>query len=239
MKIYKKIIIPTESRLFFVGDIHGRYYELLEKLKQVGFEFGKDYLISEGDLIDRGPHIVDVVKFFMETPNCYGVIGNHDNFLIEYDIHPDKWIKDARNGSEDTIEQMGIHNLKKYKKMIVGHFSLILEVEQDGIKFGVIHGGVPFDNNKPQQWSKIIRKAKRNKGYRANLMWDRTVIRKVIAGDVDGIPEVKGIDYLVHGHTTLPEALQFQNRFYIDTYGAKKELTIMHFDIKNNNLIYL
>lgn len=239
MNIYKKIVIPTESRLFFVGDIHGQFESLNKKLKDVDFIIGKDYLISEGDLVDRGPNIVEVINFFIETPNCYGIIGNHDNFLLEYNTHPDKWFKDARNGYEATLEQMGGDNLKKYKKVITSHFSLLLEVEQEGVTFGVVHGGVPFDQNKPQQWSKIIRKAKRNKYYRANLMWDRTVIRKVLSGDIKEIPIVSGINYLVHGHTTLPEPLQFQNRFYIDTYGSKKELTFMYFNHKNNSIEFL
>lgn len=239
MKIYKKVAIPPESRLFFVGDIHGQYHELLRKLKEVGFQFGRDYLISEGDLVDRGPKIAEVINFFMETPNCYSVIGNHDNFLLEHDTKPEKWFNDARNGSEATVKQLGESNLKKYKKLLLSHFSLLLEVEQAGVSFGVVHGGVPFDNDKPQQWHKIIRKAKRNKGYRANLMWDRTVIRRVLVEDADELPSVSGINYLIHGHTTLPEPLRFQNRYYIDTYGSKNELTLLHFDAVTKEMIYL
>lgn len=239
MKIYKKIVIPTDSRLFFVGDIHGQYKELQRKLSEVHFVIGKDYLISVGDLVDRGPEIVNVINIFNETPNFYGVVGNHDNFLIEHDTKPEKWFDDKRNGSEATVEQMGKESLKKYKKILLNKFSLLLEVEQDGTVFGVVHGGVPFDQDKPQSWLKIIRKAKRNKYYRANLMWDRTVIRKILANDTKDIPNVSGIDYLVHGHTTLPEHLKFQNRFYIDTYGSKKELTFMYYDYKNKEIKYL
>lgn len=116
MKILEKINPSDKSRVFIVGDLHGQYDALKKKLEAVGFITGVDYLISVGDLVDRGPKIKEVIDFLINTPNCYGVFGNHDNFLLQFDTHPEKWFDDKRNGSEFTVEQLGLENLKKYKK---------------------------------------------------------------------------------------------------------------------------
>lgn len=237
MKILRKITPSEKSRVFIVGDLHGQYDALKKKLEAVVFITGVDYLISVGDLVDRGPKIKEVIDFLINTPNCYGVFGNHDNFLLQFDTHPEKWFDDKRNGSECTVEQLGFENLKKYKKKLLKNFSLILEIEYLNKKIGVIHAGVPFEQNKPDEWTKIIKKAKRNRYYRANLMWDRTVIRSVLSENHEKIPVIKGVDFVVHGHTTLQQALQFKNRFYIDTFGKTNELTFLTFDKEGEPLI--
>lgn len=237
MKILNKVKIPENKKIFFVGDIHGRYDELMNKLKDIKFNMDEDILISVGDLVDRGPKIKEVIELFNQQDNFYCVIGNHDNFLLNFDTEPEKWFDDKRNGSDDTVFQLGKNQLKRYKKILLKKMSLILEIEYGNMKIGVIHGGVPFDNNKPQEWNKIIRKAKRNKRYRANLMWDRTVIRKIWANDIADIPEVQGIDIMVHGHTTIDKPLFFNNRVWIDTFGKTGKLTFLRIENKENIFI--
>ena len=243
MKIYYKIKAGNETRVFFVGDVHGEYSSLINKLEKVNFDKKKDLLVFVGDLVDRGKEIKQVLDLFLEYECFVGVIGNHDNYMFNA-FKDDIWIKDERNGSHQTVGQLGWKNLKKYNKKMLSKMSLILEIEQNGKKFGVIHAGVPFDNNKPQEWHKIIKKAKRNKSYRMNLMWDRSVLAafkpelmpsKRINGDLMP-PQVKGVDYLIHGHTTLPVAENFDQRYYIDTFSKKEDLTFLFYNVKENRM---
>lgn len=230
MKILNKQKINNTARVFIVGDLHGQLTKLKEKLASVKFIYGVDYLISVGDLVDRGPEIKQLIDFILETPNCYGVFGNHDNFLLQFDTFPEKWFGDNRNGSETTVAQLGFENLKKYKKKLLSHFTLMLEIEYRDKKIGVVHAGIPMDENKPFKWEKIIKKAKRNKYYRANLIWDRSIIRKIIDNKNLDIPEIKGVDFVVHGHTTLEKPIVFKNRYYIDTFAKNDTLTFLSFD---------
>lgn len=246
MKIIKKIKFKNESRLFFVGDIHGEYNNLIKKMKEVSFDVNNDKLIFVGDLVDRGSEIKNVLNLFIKYDAFYGVIGNHDNYM--FNAFVDKtWENDKRNGSEQTIEQLELKNIKSYSKKLLKKMSLILEIEQNGVKFGVVHAGIPFDSNKPFEWEKIKRKAKRNKNYRMNLIWDRTVLAaykpelmpsKRINGDLMP-PIIKGIDYLIHGHTTLPIAENFDQRYYIDTFSKKGELTFLYYNCKKNVLEFI
>lgn len=246
MNIVKQLKLKTENRLFFVGDVHGEYNCLEKKLKSVSFDEKKDVLVFVGDLVDRGQEIKKVLDLFIKNESFYGVIGNHDNYMFNSFV--DKtWEKDKRNGSEQTIQQLDINNIKNYSKKLLKKMSLILEIEQNGVKFGVIHAGIPFDSNKPTEWEKIKRKAKRNKNYRMNLIWDRSVIaafkpdlmpQKRINGDLKP-PFIKGIDFLIHGHTTLYEAQSFDQRYYIDTFSKKGDLTFLYYNSNKNVLEFI
>ncbi len=89
---YKKIL-KKYTRTIVVGDIHGCYKELVKLLTAVQFS-DQDLLISVGDLVDRGPASLDVLKFFHNTENAYTVAGNHERSLsrtIRGKIEQPKW----------------------------------------------------------------------------------------------------------------------------------------------------
>ena len=74
MNIHKVIEVPEGSRLFFCTDVHGRLDELNELLAQAGFT-ETDYLISVGDLNDRGPKSLEALNMFLnpKTPNLFAL----------------------------------------------------------------------------------------------------------------------------------------------------------------------
>ena len=66
MKI-KYLEIDEDVNVYVVGDIHGSYTLLKEKLKEVGFNFNTDLLIAVGDLVDRS----------QENEKCVGLLNEH------------------------------------------------------------------------------------------------------------------------------------------------------------------
>lgn len=71
---------------FAIGDIQGCYDPLLEVLAKVNFNQSKDTLLCVGDLINRGPDSLKVLRFLKNLDNqCVTVLGNHDiHFLAMY-----------------------------------------------------------------------------------------------------------------------------------------------------------
>jgi serine/threonine protein phosphatase 1 len=65
------------SRKIIVGDIHGCFDELMQLLKQVELK-DEDWLISVGDVVDRGNKSKDVVDFLRARPNTVVLMGNHE-----------------------------------------------------------------------------------------------------------------------------------------------------------------
>lgn len=237
MKILKKINANDKERVFFIGDIHGEYDQLVEKLMSVSFSEEKDILIFVGDLVDRGPKIKKLLDLFLSNEAYQGVIGNHDNMMFNF-CNSNEWITDERHGGNITLKQLGNNGVKKYKKLLMSKLTLILEIEINNKKIGVIHGGIPFDKDKPQEWNNIISKAKRNKPYRMNLLWDRSVISAFKPGflpekRINGEkypPLIKGIDFVIHGHTRLNNIENYQNRYYIDTFKKEKGFDLLEYD---------
>lgn len=68
---------------YAVGDIQGRHNDFLRLLDRIGFSPGNDSLILLGDLVNRGPDSLAVVRFAMTHPGSVRIIlGNHDLYLI-------------------------------------------------------------------------------------------------------------------------------------------------------------
>jgi serine/threonine protein phosphatase 1 len=65
------------SRKIIVGDIHGCFDELMALLKQVDLK-DDDWLISVGDVVDRGSKSKQVVDFLKARPNTMVLMGNHE-----------------------------------------------------------------------------------------------------------------------------------------------------------------
>jgi serine/threonine protein phosphatase 1 len=64
-------------RDIFIGDIHGCWGELQQLMAELDLT-DEDRLISVGDLVDRGPHSVELWEFFRTRPNSVVLMGNHE-----------------------------------------------------------------------------------------------------------------------------------------------------------------
>lgn len=71
------------KRTIFVGDVHGCIDEFDELLKKLSYDPKNDRLILLGDLIDRGPDSVAVVRKAREM-NLECVMGNHEHKFIKW-----------------------------------------------------------------------------------------------------------------------------------------------------------
>lgn len=71
---------------FIVSDLHGEYDALIESLEAAGYDrFNENHwLISAGDLFDRGSQNVEIYKFFKGIERKLMILGNHDEFLLDF-----------------------------------------------------------------------------------------------------------------------------------------------------------
>ena len=69
--------------IFAIGDIQGCFSEFRSLLEKLDFESNSDQLWLTGDLINRGPQSLEVLKYLRNLgPSVVSVLGNHDLHLI-------------------------------------------------------------------------------------------------------------------------------------------------------------
>lgn len=70
-------------RTLVISDIHGMLDTLQRLLDEVKYDPAADSLVHVGDLVDRGPDSVGVVRF-LHALKAKGVMGNHDEKHVRY-----------------------------------------------------------------------------------------------------------------------------------------------------------
>lgn len=236
MNIYKHRKIPDEMDLIFIGDLHGDYYHFEKRLKENNINKDNTFIVSTGDIIDRGPNIKKCCDEFLNNPNFDMVIGNHEMFMFNrYNMnffHP--WVA---NGGQETINQLDFEGVDLISKQMLEEFSIILEIEHRGKTFGIIHAEITEDY-KIFDWNDIIKTAKKNEEFSIDLMCSRKTISKIIKEE-HNTQKINGIDFVIHGHTGISKPLLSNNRLWIDTLFRGGQLTLAQLDYSNHQWNFL
>ena len=67
---------------YVMSDIHGKYDEYLEMLLKIKFS-NKDKLYILGDVIDRGPDPIKILRHTMYADNIELLMGNHEKMMLD------------------------------------------------------------------------------------------------------------------------------------------------------------
>lgn len=93
-----------------IGDIHGCYHTLVELYNGIREKYNRIPIYTVGDLVDRGNHSYEVIKFVLDEKILF-TPGNHDYMFYHFFKDPTSvfarsWIY---NGNEMTLESYEAH----------------------------------------------------------------------------------------------------------------------------------
>lgn len=67
---------------YVISDIHGEYDMFMDLLDKISLQ-DSDTLYVLGDILDRGPHPIKILKTLMKMPNAICLVGNHELMALE------------------------------------------------------------------------------------------------------------------------------------------------------------
>jgi len=219
-----RVVTERSQRYDIVGDVHGCGAELRELLARLGYTIDDDVIrhpgdrqfIFLGDLVDRGPDTVGVLRMAMAsvaagTASC--VVGNHDDKFRRALLGRAVKIKQGLAGTLDQIGREKVGFRRQVTAFIEGlPDHLVLD---DG-RLVVAHAGLPEALH-----------GRSTRRVREFAMYGLTTGRL----DAEGLPErldwaaaYAGRATVVYGHTPVVEPVWVNRTIDIDTgcvYGHR------------------
>ena len=210
--------------LFAIGDIHGCLSQLTSLHKNIlsydKFDPKNDLLIYLGDYIDRGKNSKEVIDQIIKLKNnkikTINLLGNHDEFMIDFLFNKNNNIKNWLNfGADSTFRSYGIEIVEfikdgfedniidklretAFKNIDKSHLDFFKNLEISFLteKYFFVHAGID-----PQK--------KLNEQTKEDYLWSRS--------DAFFDKEFKSEKIIVHGHTPVEKTTSDPFRINIDS----------------------
>lgn len=220
-QLIQKVQRNFKGKDYAVGDLHGMFSMLEEKLQQINFDKTKDRLFCTGDLIDRGAESYKFVEY-LKQPWFYSVQGNHEAMLLEYVQGSTTQYLYSHNGGDWFIDLEDDKKLvQKYVKACQ-QLPLIIEVGCDKEPIVIVHSQLPsldyadarkllLDEPKDYYLQKSVDTCQWSRDWAMQHAKHKKVL------------DVKGVKAVVSGHTPWESPQRSGNWFSIDTGACYTE----------------
>lgn len=120
---------------YAIGDIQGCYTEFRLLLNAINFNAEQDILWLCGDLVNRGPNSLDVLRYVSNLKNKIVVLGNHDLHLLAVHAHPSYLNKsDTFQDVLNAVECDELCNWLRHQSLFYHDASL---------NYSLLHAGLP------------------------------------------------------------------------------------------------
>lgn len=144
---------------YVIGDIQGCFDPFIRLLEKINFDLNQDRLWLTGDLVNRGPSSLEVLRFVKSLKYSQVVLGNHDLHLLSVLYNK------ASLDSQDTLQSILNASDKDELGNWLRHRSLLHhDAEFDVI---LVHAGLPpqWDLSKALQCAQELEAVLRSKHY--------------------------------------------------------------------------
>jgi len=145
--------------VYAIGDIQGCYKPLKKLLKKVRFNPEKDVLWCVGDLVNRGPDSLKVLRYLKSLGDaCVCVLGNHDLHLLGQGAGEQPYRRDTLQKVLAAPDRDELMDWLRFRPLL--H-------HDEGLGWCMVHAGFPPD------WTlkKCKKRAKKAEGMLRGKEW--------------------------------------------------------------------
>lgn len=145
--MYKFVELLNSNNIDVIGDVHGEYDALLKLINCLGYDLQGNHknnnkLVFVGDLVDRGPDSVSVVKLvksLVDNGNAQCILGNHElDILLNLQRDGNGWFFESPHIDDIHKKFKSVKALDEDKQLIIKFFkSLPIALEND--KLRIVH----------------------------------------------------------------------------------------------------
>ena len=134
-------------RHIIIGDVHGCHSELISLIEDLKLQ-DEDKLYFIGDLIDRGPDSVGVVKYVRSLSARYStilILGNHEEKLLRFNHH--------KNMKDEFLHKMQDTDNLKFLEQNLNSLDIeflsssYINYNLTDYNICLLHGGISENNN--------------------------------------------------------------------------------------------
>lgn len=207
---------------FAISDIHGNWNKFQAMLKKIEFKNTDDLFIL-GDVIDKNPNGIKILKFIIDKKNIHFIPGNHEEDLFDMinlskkgKRHNgfDSWIKDE---GADTSKDFFALSKKEQDDIInfIGNSPITKIIEVDEKVFHLSHMMPPEksinnneDKDRIENRTKVraltLKEAKELLGFDKFFTTDWNIFQDI--DDLESLGNIlharinQGIDFVLVGH---------------------------------------
>lgn len=142
---------------YVMSDIHGESKRFYAMLKKVRFGSG-DTLYILGDVIDRGPDGVSLLRYILDQPNMVLLLGNHEQLCLDYYRDGSTFVEELRwnrNGNAHTLRGFSHMRARPRAELLEKLRALPdqMEITVGEREFYLVHG-FPSSNAYERVWGR-------------------------------------------------------------------------------------
>ena len=166
--------------IYVLSDIHGNLQRFESIMKQINLQ-PDDTLYILGDVVDRNPDGIKILRKLMKMPNVKMLIGNHEYMMLNAVGHCKNaaeekentnwkqrrlWYNNGGRITHDRLKRITIEQRAELFQFI-RTLPTNIEVEVNGIKYKLVHAS-PEENYMTQYWY-----SEDYKNQREFAVWER------------------------------------------------------------------
>lgn len=215
---------------YVFSDVHG-HYRTLERLLERVSPAAEDSIWILGDMVDRGPEPVSVMRMCRDLPNSHVLMGNHEDMMLDVFKYPyDSAVRMQWEINGGATTAYGLADLPEHECIDlidwVDNLPLGAHVTVGDRLYILVHAGLrPLNFSSHSRWTDITTDALLRYQNREDVLWIREEFWGNPTGFLDG--EGKG-PIVIAGHSPVPYVEELADVYDRPARNDEGECQIMH-----------